>query len=295
MRARMHLILVGAACLVVLLIPATAQANPGDLYVGDTGAHAVIKISHKTGKQRVVASGHNLVSPDSGAFAGQHKLFLADYDAFGGNGAVFRVRTNTGKVATVSKDAQFEGPTDLAIAPNGKLDVVDPFAGTGLLGAIFKVNPQSGATSVLSEGQHFNGGPLGIAVLPNEKLLVTDQEAGPGGSGALLRVNPATGHQTFVTKGGHLTDPYGLTLAPNGKTAFLADSTKNRIVRVRVDSGAQKVVAHGGKLDDPTDVAFGLDLVNDATNPTVLRIDRSSGNQKVFASGHKLVFPEGIT
>src|SRR3954452_9817107 len=228
MRARCGWILAGAACLA--LMPAGAQARPGDLYVGDPGAHAVIKIDHRTGNQRIVASGHHLSDPDSGAFAGKHKLFITDYGAFGGDGAVFRVNTKTGHVGTVSKDPRFKGPTDLAIAPNGKLDVVDPFAGTDLLGAIFKVNPQSGATSVLSEGQHFNGGPLGIAVLPNEKLLVTDQSAGPGNSGALLRVNPATGQQTVVTKGGHLGDPYGLTLTPNGKKAFVAESKKNSIV-----------------------------------------------------------------
>jgi DNA-binding beta-propeller fold protein YncE len=296
MRARCGWILSGAACLA--LMPAGAQARPGDLYVGDPGAHAVIKIDHRTGKQRIVASGHNLSNPDSGAFAGKHTLFIADYRAFGG-GAVFRVNTKTGHVGTVSKDAQFKGPTDLAIAANGKLDVVDPFAGTGLLGAIFKVNPQNGATSLVSDDQHFNGGPLGIAVLHSGKVLVTDQAAGPGGSGALLRVNPADGHQTFVTKGGHLADPYGMTLTANGKTAYLADASGNRIVRVRVGTGAQKVVAHGGKIDDPTDVALGLDgklyVVNDATNPKVLRINPKTGHQKVFASGHHLVFPEGVT
>jgi hypothetical protein len=50
----------------------------------------VIKISHKTGKQRVVASGHHLSDPDSGAFASKHTLFIADYGPFGGDGAVFR-------------------------------------------------------------------------------------------------------------------------------------------------------------------------------------------------------------
>jgi DNA-binding beta-propeller fold protein YncE len=288
-----------------LLAPAVAHASPGDLYVGDPGRHAVIRIDHRTGNQKVVASGQNLAAPDSGAFASKHRLFIADYNAFddptGKGGAVFRVNTQTGKVGTVSKDPRFEGPTDLAIASNGKIDTVDPFAGTGGLGAIFHVNPSSGATSLLSDDQHFNGGPLGIAILPSGKLLVTDQSAGPNDSGALLRVNPTNGHQSFVTKGGHLNDPYGLTLSKDGKTAYVSDTAtdKNRIVRVKVDSGAQKVVANGGKLDDPTDVALGLDgklyVVNDAANPKVLRIDRKTGHQKVFASGGKLIAPEGIT
>jgi hypothetical protein len=283
-----------------LLVPAAAQASPGDLYVGDPGVNAVIRIDHQTGKQKIVASAGKLVSPDSGDFAGKHKLFIADYAALGGDGAVFRVNTKTGGVATVSNDPKFKGPTDVAVASKSELDAVDPFAGTGGLGAIFDVNPKSGGTSILSEDQHFNGGPLGIAPLPNGKLLVSDQSAGPSDSGALLKVNPGGGNQSFVTKGGHLDDPYGMTLTANGKTAYLADNGANRIVRVTVSSGAQKVVAHGGKLDGPTDVTLGLDgklyVANDGSaHVGVLQINRKTGNQKVFASGGKLSAPEGIT
>jgi DNA-binding beta-propeller fold protein YncE len=299
MRARYRSILVGAVCMALALAPVAAQARPGDLYVGDPGRHAVIRIDHETGKQRIVASGQHLDAPDSGDFAGKSKLFIADYNAFDQDGAIFRINTKSGDVATVSKNAKFKGPTDVAVAPNGKLDAADPFAGTGGLGAIFTIRQRSGHTSLLSEDQHFNGGPLGIAALPSGKLLVSDQNAGPGDTGALLKVNPRTGHQSFVTKGDHLADPYGITLSPNGETAYAADASKNRIVRVKVRSGTQKVIAHGGKLDDPTDVALGLDgklyVVNDATPPAVLRIDPKTGHQKVFASGGKLKFPEGIT
>ena len=90
-----------------------------------------------------------------------------------------------------------------------------------------------------------------------------------------------------------------MTVTDNGKTAYLADASGNRIVRVTVKTGKQKVVAHAGKLDDPTGVALGLDgklyVVNDAKKPSVLKIDPKNGNQKVFASGGKLSAPEGIT
>ena len=210
--------------------------------MGDPGAHAVIRIDQQTGKQKIVASAGKLVSPDSGDFAGKNKLFIADYAAFGGGGAVgavFRVNTKTGGVATVSKDPQFKGPTDVVVASKSEVDAVDPFAGAGLLGAIFDVNPKNGNTSVLSEDQHFNGGPLGIGALPNGKLLVSDQNAGPGDSGALLKVNPGSGNQSFVAKGGHLDDPYGIAVTDSGKTAYLADSTANRVVRVTVKMEAE--------------------------------------------------------
>src|SRR4051794_26161083 len=116
-----HRLLLGA-CLALSLAPAVAQARPGDLYVGDPGRHAVIRINHDNGNQRIVASGQHLSDPDSGDFAGKNKLFIADYGAFGGDGAIFRVNTKSGDVATVSKNAHFKGPTDVAVAPNGKLD-----------------------------------------------------------------------------------------------------------------------------------------------------------------------------
>src|SRR4051812_40760264 len=113
MPMRHRLILGAAACLAIpLLAPVGAQAGPGDLYVGDPGADAVIRIDHDTGKQKIVASGHGLDAPDSGDFAGRRKLFIADYNAFGGGGAIFRVNTRSGDVRTVSKDPKFKGPTD---------------------------------------------------------------------------------------------------------------------------------------------------------------------------------------
>ena len=71
-------------------------------------------------------------------------------------------------------------------------------------------------------------------------------------------------------------------------------------MRVTVETGKQKVVAHAGKLDDPTGVALGLDgklyVANDSSKkPSVVKINPENGNQKVFASGGKLSAPEGIT
>ena len=286
-----------------LLAPAAAQAKPGDLYVGDPGAHAVIRIDHETGKQKIVASAGKLVSRTVGTSPGKNKLLVAPR-LTRRSAAVPCFRVNRlakgGALLTVSKDPQFKGPTDVVVASKNEVDAVDPFAGAGLLGAIFDVNPKNGNTSVLSEDQRFNGGPLGIGALPNGKLLVSDQDAGPGGSGALLKVNPGSGNQSFAAKGGHLDDPYGMTVTDNGKTAYLADASGNRIVRVTVKTGKQKVVAHAGKLDDPTGVALGLDgklyVVNDSSKkPSVLKVNPDNGNQKVFASGGKLSAPEGIT
>jgi sugar lactone lactonase YvrE len=298
-------ILLGGVISFGLLAPGAATAKPGDLYVGDPGRNpapgTIIRVSHSTGHQKVVASGGKLASPDSGAFAGPRKLFIADYGA----PAVFRVNPVSGGVATTSQDSEFRGPTDVAIAPNGTLYAVDPFAGTGGPpfgdGAVFKVNRHTGNATIVSQGHNFNGGPLGIVVLPSGKLLVTDQNAGPSDSGALLKIDPSSGHQTFVTSGGNLDGGYGLTLSGDGKAAYVADDADNQIVRVNIATGAQHVVAQYTAPDSyVSDVALGLDgklyAVGDTpTEGFVLRIGRKTGNIHVFTSGHHLGLPEGIT
>jgi outer membrane protein assembly factor BamB len=288
--------------LVALLVPSVAAARTGDLYIGDPGISSVIRVSHKNASQKVVAEAgpdNELAAPDSGVFAAKRKLFIADYHAFPDmRGAVFQIDPKNGSVALVAGEAPFEGPTDVALAPHKRLYAVDPNAGAGGLGAVFIVDPALATVDLVSEGQLFNNGPLGIAVRPNGRILVSDDDAGPGDTGALISVNPDNGAQKFVTKGGHLVGPYGMTLTPNGKIAYLAETTGS-IVRVKVKTGAQKVVADGPKFDFPSDVALGLDgklySVNDSAPPAVLRSDPKTGKVKVFASGGRLDLPEGIT
>jgi sugar lactone lactonase YvrE len=286
------LVLLGT--LSVALAPGLAEARPGDLYIGNPGNHDVVKINHRTSTQRVVASGGDLNAPDSGAFTAAGKLMIADYDALGG--ALFRIDPSSGHVATLASGGPFSGPTDVAIGPRGSLYAVDPFAGAGSLGAIFKVNSSTGHRSLVSDGQHFAGGPLGIAVRPSGNILATDQNAGPGKSGALLQVNPQTGHQTFITQAHHLSEPYGMTLS--GKVAYLADIFNDSIVRVRLATGRQTVVASGAPLSSVSDVALGNDgklyAVNEA-NAKVIRVNPRTGRKMVFASGGHLSGPEGIT
>lgn len=284
---------VAVALLAAAAVAPLAQAKPGDLYVGNAGGQNVVRIKHKNGHQSVVASGHNLDRPDSGAFDRKGRLVIADY---GITNEIFRINVKSGGVRSLASGLPLVGPTDTAIGPGGQIYAADPTAGTGNHGAIYKI--AAGTTSLVSDGGHFSGGPLGLAVLPSGKILTSDQNAGPGGSGALLEVNPKNGHQSIVSSGHKLVDPYGMTLK-NSKIAYVADSTNRSIVRIKLRSGAQRVVAKGKPLNDPTDVAMGLDgklyAVDDSANSKIIRVDPKSGATKVFASGGKLNAAEGIT
>ncbi len=257
----------------------------------------MVRIEHRTKHQSVVASGGDLLSPDSGAFTGKGRLVIADYNAFT-TGAVFKINVKTGDVKTLASGGAFEGPTDVAIGPGG-IFADDPFAGAGGKGAIFLI--EGGSSTLVSQAGLFAGGPLGLAVLPGGKLLTTDQKAGLRGTGSLLKVNPDhSGVQRFVTQDHKLNGSYGMTLSPNGKVAYVADDSDNSIVRVKVATGAQRVVAQGKPLNGPTDVALGLDrklyaVNNSGSNPKVVKIDPKTGDTHVFVKDGKLAAPEGIT
>ena len=299
MRSLTGLTCIAAGLLGIGLLCPLAQARPGDLYVGNPGDGNVLRIQHRTGHQSVVASGGDLLSPDSGAFNHKGRLVIADYSAFGGTGAIFKINVKTGDVKTLTTgEGAFAGPTDVAIGPGGTF-ADDPFAGSAGKGAIFQI--AGGSATLVSQGGLFNGGPLGLAVLPSGKLVTTDQAAGTGGTGSLLKVNPDhSGVQTFVTQDDKLKGSYGMTLSPSGKVAYVADDGNDSIVRVKVATGAQRVVAQGKPLNGPTDVALGLHgklyAVNDVSaHPKVVKIDPKTGGTHVFAEDGKLASPEGIT
>ena len=80
--------------------------------------------------------------------------------------------------------------------------VIDPSAGTGGNGALFRVDPVSGARTVLSDfgaGPNQAENPSGIAVESNGQILVIDPSAGTGGHGALFRVDRVSGARTVLS------------------------------------------------------------------------------------------------
>ena len=288
-----------AALIVAGWVCASAQAKPGDLYVGDPGTSTIWRIDPDNGHHHLVASGGDLDSPDSGAFTANGKLLIADYQTFANVGAIFKVDPNTGDVSLVVTDPSFHGPTDVAIGPGGHVYAVDPNMGTGSLGAVLDIDVPGNGFDIFSQGQLFERGPLGISVLPSGRILTSSSQNLLKADGALIKVNQDTAAQSFVSHGGHLVDPYGMTLSANAKKAYIADFA-GRIVQVKLASGDQRVIAKGKHLDEVTDVALGLDgalyATNDSsTDPGITRVNPKTGKKHVVSAGGFLGAPEGIT
>jgi len=179
----------------------------------------------------------------------------------------------------------------------GDIVVSDP-NGLGL-GAIFKVDPITGAQTTVSSDGLFTtggGGPRGITIDAMGEILVADPNAlgggCPVGCGGIIKVNPVTGGQTVVSSGGLFVNPWGLTLDPIGDI-IVADETAfgATIFRVNPITGSQTVISSGGSMDAPYDLAIAANgdiIVSDPLGlgvGAIFRINPISGAQTTISSG----------
>ena len=95
--------------------------------------------------------------------------------------------------------------------------VADPASPGGAAGEILRVDPTTGAQTVVSSGGQFVD-PYSVAVAPDGSLVVADPGT-YGGTGTIFRVDPTTGAQSVITTGGYLVDPGVVTFAPDGQSA----------------------------------------------------------------------------
>jgi DNA-binding beta-propeller fold protein YncE len=126
----------------------------------------------------------------------------------------------------------------------------------------------------------------------------------------ILRADPATGGLVVVSRNGAqgslFVRPYDLAASPRGDALYVADmgefdAADGRVIRVDPATGAQSLVASGGRLVDPSGIAvapdgtlYVLENVGAAGDPEVLRVNPATGAQAVVTSGDELCYPFGI-
>jgi hypothetical protein len=141
----------------------------------------------------------------------------------------------------------------VAVDASGIILVTDLNAGTGARGALFAVDPATGARTLVSDlGDATQGpvgsNPLGITVNPGGTILVIDFGAGTGGHGALFAVDPATGARTILSDFGNGTQgpigsaPGGLTLSPSG-SILVTDAGVRALFTVNPTTGARTILS----------------------------------------------------
>jgi hypothetical protein len=168
--------------------------------------------------------------------------------------------------------------TPLGVAVESPTSVLVTTLGPGRL---VRVATNSGAQSLVAEGNLLAGNPDGVTIGANTLVYVTNLVGSK-----VVEVNPANGAQRLVTSGGFLTSPIFLT--PNGANHLIVTASNARIVEVNIASGAQRLVSTGGLLQNPQGVVVMPDgdlLVADYEAGCLFRVDPVSGDQALVATG----------
>ena len=195
----------------------------------------------------------------------------------GGNGAVFRVDPDSGRQQIVSIGSLLFSPSDIELAPDGRILVMDPsslFGGSIVAIDSDKGQPTTNQTLVSNHqisGPDLFDTPLGLTVSPEGRMFVAD-----AGVPGVIAVN-REGQQRLVTSGENLASPVAIDIAP-GPRLFVADSfgVQNRdgsIIAVNPANGTQSFIA-AGVINERDDLVEPSGIV--VSQPRIFIADRDS-------------------
>lgn len=148
------------------------------------------------------------------------------------------------------------GPLDMEVGPDGGLYIVK------YSGAIVRLNPQTGESSVAASG--FPSTAYGLAFGPDGTMFVS-------GNTYLRRLNPDGTSQLLLSSTGTLTD---VELGPDG-LLYVADWSNHRICRVTPATGQSEIFVSGGLIQRPYGLAFdaaGNLLVANNARANILKV-----------------------
>jgi DNA-binding beta-propeller fold protein YncE len=282
-----HIPAVLLAALVLLLVPGTAAAAPGDPWVAYVANSVVTKQS----------------APSA---------------------VVLRANPATGALTEISRNGaqgeHFRHPYDIAVASDGSLLVADmgEYAtptNRNPDGRIVRVDPVSGQQSLVTAGNLLVD-PAGLAIAPDGLIYVVEN-VGTMGQPGVVSVNPATGAQTLVTQGGQLCYPFGIALHPDGSalvtnygdfsdgpTVINCTHDFGALVRVDLATQAQSILSRnasqwGNLFRNPLGVAVEpsgrILLVNQNGGNALVAVDPGTGVQDAETpntAGDRLVLPQ---
>jgi sugar lactone lactonase YvrE len=238
-------------------------AVPGVMRIGPTtGYRLMVSSDAKPRMNPGFTSPHGLAVEETG------QILVTDAGTGGNSARLLRVNPVSGYRYVLSSNLShpgplFNNPTDVAVAPNGTIVVLDSGAAGG---RVIAVNPTTGRRTLISSNispgtPPFLATPWGVTVEPDGAILVSDPGLG-GTVPQIVRVDPATGDRELVSMDG----------APGSGVA----------------------------MEGPGDLVYHCDtiLVTDIVAQAVLRIDPTTGVRTVLSdntTGHPgLVWPWGI-
>ena len=175
-------------------------------------------------------------------------------------------------------------------------DIVRSDAGNVMQGPfILKVNPQTGAETILAQGGYLAaaGRPMGVVCDHAGQIIVANQAS-------LLRIDPQTGAQTLIRDASGAPGGFwSLAVESDGNVLVAAESA---ILRVNPTTGDMQTVSSGGQLNATLSLALGSKIYATSVRyeaglgwvGSIVRVDPKTGKQTVVAEGGDLGFLLGI-
>jgi streptogramin lyase len=162
-------------------------------------------------------------------------------------------------------------------------------------GKVVKVDPLSGARTVITSGPAGEFDPDSIAFGPNGELYVAAFRQRSETRTDIFRVDPATGSRTSVAGGLPLTILHGMAVEKSG-TLLVSDTST--IFRVDPTTGSITPLSSGENFRQLLDLTLepsGSIVVTDnlAEGGTLFRVDPVTGAQSVVSTGNLFRNPHG--
>lgn len=280
MRRRSWILIAGLTWLLGASPAGAAVGEPGDVLV--SFVTEVVRIDPTTNERFSLAQGFYaalVLAPDG-------DLFLI------GNDRIDRLDADTGEVHAVRTGFLPSGPNVQGAVwlPDGRLLVA------GMGGSFSEVDPVSGDATLVLSSLHCqvscSAVRMGSIVRTSSGRLIAALPAVYADDpGYLVEVDLASGTSQVLSSGGHLDNrSWGIAEASDGSLLLTAEAA---IVRVEPATGAQSVVAEGGKLLVPWRLAvsgngriYATELESTAPlvgGSQVIEIDPQTGVQRILA------------
>ncbi len=184
-------------------------------------------------------------------------LLLANHGA----DTVLKIDLATGAVQNLGT---FQGPTDVALSPDGLLYI------TEFAGSIYSLNLTNGTRTLVKPpmtADPYSDALWGVLLGPAGDLIVTR-----GYDNAVLRVNRVSGATQIVSSGNNLFGVAGLARL-DADHVVVCSTFNHQIVKVALAGGAQAPIPTiGGGIDQPRGIAVsGPDLLVTALDSREIR------------------------